>query len=81
MFNTDEGRAYMARRLGLEPALARMLGYFGLSSIANVLGAIKMARHCDLGPDDVIVTVATDGHEMYPASCGAICSAATTRAT
>jgi hypothetical protein len=43
----------------------RMLGHFGLSSIANVLGAIKMARHLRLGPDDVIVTVATDGHEMY----------------
>ena len=24
-----------------------------------------MAKHCELGPDDVIVTVATDGHEMY----------------
>jgi hypothetical protein len=30
-----------------------------------VLGAIKMARHGRLGPDDMIVTVATDGHEMY----------------
>ncbi len=65
VFNTEEGRAYMARRLGLKPALARMLGHLGLSSIANVLGAIKMARHLHLGPEDVIVTVATDGHEMY----------------
>ena len=30
-----------------------------------MLGAIKMAKHCRLGQDDVIVTVATDGHEMY----------------
>ncbi len=65
VFNTGEGRAYMARRLGLAPELARMLGYFGLSSIANLLGAIKMAKHLSLGPDDVIVTIATDGHEMY----------------
>jgi len=65
VFNTDEGRAYLARRLGVQPVLARMLGYFGLSSIANILGAIKMARHLHLGPEDVIVTVATDGHEMY----------------
>ena len=65
VFNTEEGRAYMAQRLGLRPALARMLGYFGLSSIANILGAIKMAKHYRLGPDDVIVTVATDGHELY----------------
>ena len=34
-----------------------------------MLGAIKMAKHLALGPDDVIVTVATDGHEMYAASC------------
>ena len=42
-----------------------MLRYLGLSSIANLLGAIKMAKHCNLGPDDVIVSVATDGHELY----------------
>jgi cysteine synthase len=65
VFNTEQGRAYMARRLGLRPPLARMLGYFGLSSIANILGAIKMARHLRLGPQDVIATVAADGHEMY----------------
>jgi hypothetical protein len=65
VFNTGEGRAYLGARLGLSPQLARMLGYLGLSSIANLLGAIKMAKHLHLGPDDVIVTIATDGHEMY----------------
>ena len=65
VFNTEEGRAYRAGRLGQQPALVRKLGFFGLSSIANILGAIKMAKHLSLGPDDVIVTVATDGHEMY----------------
>jgi cysteine synthase len=65
VFNTDTGRAYLAGRLGVSPGLARTLVYFGLSSIANVLGAIKMAKRLGLGHDDVIVTVATDGHEMY----------------
>jgi cysteine synthase len=65
VFNTDEGRAYMASRLGLEQDMTGMLGHFGLSSIANILGAIKMARHLGLGPRDMIVTVATDGHELY----------------
>ena len=59
------GRDYLARRLGVAPELVRSLRHFGLSSIANILGAIKMAKHAALGPDDVIVTVATDGHEMY----------------
>jgi cysteine synthase len=65
VFNTDVGRDYLARRLGVASSLLGALDRFGLSSIANVLGAIKMAKHLDLGPDDVIVTVATDGHEMY----------------
>ena len=55
----------MVRRLGLPAEAARALGLFGLSSIANILGAIKLAKHARLGPDDVVVTVATDGHEMY----------------
>ena len=37
----------------------------GLSSICNVLGAIKVAKYYGLGADDVIVTVATDGAAMY----------------
>jgi cysteine synthase len=65
VFNTDTGREYLARRLGAAPEVARSLSHFGLSSIANVLGAIKMAKHLGLGQHDVIVTVATDGHEMY----------------
>jgi len=65
VFNTDAGHEFLARRLGVAPELVRSLRHFGLSSIANILGAIKMAKHGALGPDDMIVTVATDGHEMY----------------
>jgi cysteine synthase len=65
VFNTPAGRDYLVRRLGVRPKVTRSLAYFGLSSIANVLGAIKMAKHCRFGPADVIMTVATDGHAMY----------------
>jgi hypothetical protein len=41
------------------------LGDLGLSSIANIIGAIKYARFNDLGSDDVVLTVATDGADMY----------------
>ena len=37
----------------------------GFSSIANMLAAIKIARHHGMGSGDVLVTVATDGHELY----------------
>ena len=65
VFNTDLGRDYLARRLGLPPDFPEQLAHFGLSSIANILGAIKLAKHYKLGADDVVMTVATDGHAMY----------------
>jgi cysteine synthase len=64
LFNTDAGHAELARR-GVAPGLVAALGSLGLSSICNVVAAIKVARHARLGPDDVLVTVATDGAPMY----------------
>ncbi len=39
---------------------------FGVSSLCNILGAIHMARYLNLGPDDNVVTIATDGFDRYP---------------
>lgn len=38
---------------------------FGVSSICNILGAIKMAKYLRLGPNDNVVTIATDGYDRY----------------
>jgi cysteine synthase A len=65
LFNTAVGREYLIRRRGVPAATVEALGSLGLSSICNVLAAIKVARHQRLGPDDAILTVATDGAEMY----------------
>jgi hypothetical protein len=65
LFATDEGRAYLADRKGVDAETIARLSIFGFSGIANVLGAIKLAKQQDLGADDVIITVATDGAEMY----------------
>lgn len=65
LFNQPEGRRYLAERHKLSPEQLAELQEFGLSGLCNVLAAIKTARHYDLGPDDVILTVATDGSEMY----------------
>jgi cysteine synthase A len=46
------------------------LEHFGFSSICNVLAAIKTAKVLGLGPDDAIVTVATDGARCTRASTG-----------
>ena len=65
LFNTEIGRKYLIERRGIDAALVAQFANFGLSSLCNILAAIKTAKYYDLGPDDVIVTVATDGAEMY----------------
>ena len=64
LFNTPAGRSHLAD-LGLDAALIDNLRHLGLSSICNVLAAIQTARHHRFGPDDVLLTIATDGAEMY----------------
>ncbi len=41
------------------------LSSLGLSSICNIVAAIKIAKRQQLGSADAIMTVATDGAEMY----------------
>jgi hypothetical protein len=65
LFNQPEGRRYLAERHKLRPEQLAELQEFGLSGLCNVLAAIKTAKYLDLGPDDVVLTVATDGSEMY----------------
>ena len=38
---------------------------FGVSGICNILGAVKMAKYLRLGPDDNVVTIATDSFDRY----------------
>lgn len=67
LFNTPAGRAHLVDRVGLSPELAASLTHLGYSSSCNLLAAVAVARTHGLGPDDVIVTVATDGAELYDA--------------
>jgi hypothetical protein len=62
----QEGAATLAEE-GVPEDLARSwVGFFGVSGVCNVLGAIKAARHYGLGPRQAVVTVATDGFDRYP---------------
>jgi len=65
LFNTDVGRRYLAGRHHVPDTTLEALNSFGLSSICNVLAAIKLAKYEGLGPNDVVTTVATDGATMY----------------
>jgi cysteine synthase len=65
LFNTDVGRRYLVERRAVPAEQIEALPSFGLSSICNVVASIKLAKHLDLGRDDVILTVATDGAALY----------------
>jgi cysteine synthase A len=65
LFGTDAGTAHLAGRRRVPEAVLGQLPALGLSSICNVLAAIKTAKYYGFGSDDVIVTVATDGAAMY----------------
>ncbi len=65
VFNTDAGREYLTARCGVPAVTVAQLGRLGFSSICNVLAAIKTAKYLDMDENDVIMTVATDGAELY----------------
>ncbi|NBU37004.1 MAG: hypothetical protein EBS32_02000 [Actinobacteria bacterium] len=66
VFNTPAGQKYLADRHGASAGLIDALTHFGFSSICNVIAAIKTAKMLNLGANDAIVTVATDGSALYP---------------
>jgi len=65
VFNTKTGKDYLQNNMGVDPVIVDQLTHFGFSSIANMLAAIKTAKALDLGPEDVLISVATDGSELY----------------
>jgi cysteine synthase len=65
LFNSEAGQQHLRERMGVPQAVVDQLCSFGFSSICNVLAAIKVAKQQQLGPRDVLATVATDGAGMY----------------
>ena len=65
VFTTDVGKTYLRDHLGVPGEIVDQLRHFGLSSICNMLAAIKTSKQLGLGPDEVVISVATDGSEMY----------------
>jgi cysteine synthase A len=60
------GKETLAARFGVpQDDVEAMSGFFGISSVCNVLGAIKTAKFYDMGEDDVIVTICTDAIDRY----------------
>ena len=65
VFNTEIGQSYLKNKKGFNNDFVDRLPEFGFSSIANILASIKLAKYMNLGADDAIITVATDGADLY----------------
>jgi len=62
---TDEvGKAFLKEFIP-EKTVEEMSTIFGISGVANVLGAIKIAKKYGFGKDDNILTIATDTIDRY----------------
>lgn len=57
---------HLLEEVGIAKATAEaMVSLFGVSGVCNILGAIKMAKYLKLGPNENVVTIATDGFDRY----------------
>jgi cysteine synthase A len=64
LFNEPAGKEYLVSR-GVPPENAEKLYLLGISSLANLVGAIKMARYFEMDGKDIVFSVATDSMELY----------------
>ncbi|MFW9851815.1 MAG: pyridoxal-5-phosphate-dependent protein subunit beta, partial [Candidatus Thorarchaeota archaeon] len=64
LFIEEEGHKYL-KKMGVSEEIVSKLHLLGISSIANLLMAIKFAKYYELTQKDVILTVFTDSMELY----------------
>ncbi|MDP2423220.1 MAG: pyridoxal-phosphate dependent enzyme [Bacteroidales bacterium] len=64
LFNEPVGKDYLKSQ-GIDPQVVDQLHLLGISGIANLISAIKTAKHFEYTGDDIILTIATDSVELY----------------
>jgi len=64
LFNEAPGRNLLANQ-GLEDRFIEDLDLLGISSIGNLVAAIKYAKYYELTENDIVLTVFTDSMELY----------------
>jgi len=64
LLNEGEGKRYLSS-LGVSEAQTEQLSLLGISSICNMLAAIKTAKYYELTEEDAVFTVFTDSVDLY----------------
>ncbi|MEA1939662.1 MAG: pyridoxal-phosphate dependent enzyme [Candidatus Caldatribacteriota bacterium] len=64
LFNEPIGQKYLNKK-GVSRDIIKQLPLLGISSVANMIMAIKFAKFYELTEDDIVLTVFTDSMELY----------------
>jgi len=64
LFNEQTGNDYLKKKK-VSPETVDKLHFLGISSMANLLGSIKMAKYYEMNENDIVFTVATDSMDLY----------------
>ena len=64
LFNEEAGRTYLEQQ-GVNSKITGDLDLLGISSIGNLIAAIKFAKYYELTEEDVVTTIFTDSMELY----------------
>lgn len=64
LFNEPVGQEYLSQK-GIPSAIIEKLPLMGISSVANMIMAIKFAKYYELTEKDIVLTVFTDSMELY----------------
>ena len=64
LFNEEQGKQYL-ESIGVKRTEFEKLSLLGISSICNLLSAIKTAKYFELDENDVVFTIFTDSSDLY----------------
>ena len=64
LFNEPAGQDWLLQQ-GVEAETVRQLPLLGISSICNLLSAVKLAKYFEFNENDVIFTIFTDSVDLY----------------
>ena len=64
LFNEPAGKTFL-KGIGVPGEAVDRLDLLGISSIANLLSAIKTARYFEYDENDILMSIATDSMELY----------------
>ena len=69
LFNEEEGKSFLTDQAGVDEGMVEQLSLLGISSICNLVAAMKAAKYYEWDSRHVIFTPLTDSVELYHSRC------------